>query len=186
MHRSSSVLLVLAVAVAGNSTRLYAQSIPPADAPRSLDSVGVTRPAWVSEGSGSHRVRIGGIVGGAIGFAGGVVGGGMLGFGDNDSQLRGITYLAASGAVAGWIAGTVVTLPFHGHSEIGSNDVRNATITGGTVGLATGLAAGTLAGFKCTRNCSGIQSVPIIAVMGLVGTGIGAVIGHGVGTSMPH
>ena len=128
-----------------------------------------------------------------MGFTAGVVGASMLGFGDpvdsraGNAQMRGITYLSASGAVVGWVVGTVVTLPFHGHNVVGPNDVRNAAITGGAVGFMTGVAAGSLAGFKCGNGCSAnSSSILTIGVSGLIGAGVGAVLGHGVGTLLPH
>jgi hypothetical protein len=105
----------------------------------------------------------------------------------DNPQARGVTYLGASGAVAGWIVGTVVTLPFRGRNVIGPNDVRNATMTGGAVGFMTGVAAGSLMGFKCVNSCTAAtSSLPTIALSAFVGAVVGAGVGRGVGTLLPH
>lgn len=125
-----------------------------------------------------------------MGLAAGVVGAGLMGFSDtgvgsNDNPaLRAVAYLGASGAVLGWIVGTTAALPFHGRSVIGPNDVRNASITGGVVGLLAGVATGSLMGFKCSNGCA--SPMMTIGVAGLVGTGLGTAIGHSVGVSLPH
>jgi hypothetical protein len=137
--------------------------------------------------SGSHRVRTAGIVGASLGLTAGITGANMMGWSDNEGWARGVTYLGASGAVAGWIAGTVVALPFRGHNAIGPNDVRNARITGGAVGFMTGVAAGSLVGFKCAKGCSASTSpIMTIAATCLIAGFVGAAIGHGIGMALSH
>ncbi len=170
MHRALSVMGTVAV-VLTHAPLLRAQSsgMPNTD--------GSAAPL-----ASPHRVRTAGVVGSALGLTAGVVGGSMLGFSDTNSQLRGVTYVGASGAVLGWVVGTVVALPFHGHNVVGPNDVRNATITGGAVGFMTGIAAGALIGFKGNS----VAPMAMISLSGLMGAGVGAVIGNGVGLSLPH
>ena len=141
----------------------------------------------VASRSSSHRVRTAGIVGAGLGLTAGVTGAYMLGASDSGEWARGTAYLGASGAVAGWIIGTVVALPFRGHNEIGPNDVHNATLTGASVGVMTGVAAGSLLGFKCANGCSAApSSVATLAITAFIGGVVGAGIGHGIGIALPH
>jgi hypothetical protein len=196
MHRALSILGAAAVSVVATAA-LRAQSLAPRNGDSSFTGIGRASPdrripfSIATAGvTGSHRMRTAGIVGAAIGLAAGVAGGSMLAFGDVEGrssaangQLRGITYLGASGAVAGWIVGTTVALPFRGHNEVGPHDVRNATITGSAVGFMTGIAAGSLMGFKCDRCSAATSSIP---VTGLIGAAVGAVVGRGIGLILPH
>jgi hypothetical protein len=169
MNRTLSVMGAV-VAVLANATLLQAQSSEMQSTDRALsDSV-------------AHRVRTGGIVGATLGLTAGVVGGSMLHFSDGGSQARGVIYVGASGAVLGWVVGTIATFPFHGRNVVGPNDVRNATVTGGVVGFMTGVAAGALIGFKGNSS----PAIAMIPLSGLMGAGFGAAIGHGVGTALPH
>jgi hypothetical protein len=188
MHRIVSACGAAVAFAITHVNALQAQSALPLNAERLITDVGATHAAQLEQGSGSHRVRTAGIVGGAIGLTAGVVGSSIMGFrGDASSAARGATYLAMSGAVVGWIVGTTVVLPFHGRNVVGPNDLRNATTTGGVVGFMTGVAAGSLMTFKCANGCSAAKS-PLftIAIGGLVGGFTGAAIGNGVGMALPH
>jgi hypothetical protein len=99
---------------------------------------------------------------------------------------RGIAYLGASGAVVGWVVGTTAALPFRGHNVIGPHDLRNAGITGGAVGLMTGIAAGSLSGFKCTACAPRAHPMSTIATFGLSGALVGWLVGGGIGLALPH
>jgi hypothetical protein len=182
------------VLAATHSFALKAQMMSPLDGIRPVTDVRASHAALFSDRSGSHRVRIAGIIGGAIGLGAGVLGANMLGYGDVEgrpsalsTRTRATLYLGASGSVIGWVIGTTGALPFHGRNVLGPHDVRNATLTGGAVGMMAGVAAGSLMGFKCVNGCTAARSPGFtIAVSGLIGAGVGAVLGRGVGMMLPH
>lgn len=194
-------------------TPLAAQSFAPSAEPLSFrialptlsfrDSSGAVRqrnalrvpeaPVVSETRTGSHLVRNAGIIGATVGLLAGVAGASVLGAGDigggkdaTSSAARMVSYLGASGAVAGWVVGTTASLPFHGHNEIGPHDVRNAGITGAAVGLMTGIAAGSLAGFKCTSCSSHTHPMRTITGFGLTGALVGWLVGQGIGLALPH
>lgn len=193
---SSALLLMFAAAVVLSAqmpeppdaammraTTFAPRVIRPEIAPRSFEDVAI----------GSHRVRNGGIVGAALGLTAGLVGASMLGVSSADERPEGFAastrsamYLGSSGAVVGWVTGTVLMLPFRGESVIGPNDARNASITGSAVGLATGIAAGSLMTFKCVDCNRTARAANGLALSSASGAALGWLLGRAVGLALPH